>query len=146
MPDRTLWKIWTPVAQKVSLNLYTTGSDQEVGAARLRQVPMIREACGVWSISLGGDWKGTYYTFSITWEGEEREVMDPYAKAAGVNGDRAMVVDLTETNPAGWEQDTHVVPEHPTDAVIWEVHVRDFSWDSYSGMKNKGPQRLPATS
>ena len=52
--------------------------------------------------------------------------MDPYAKAAGVNGDRAMVVDLTETNPAGWEQDTHVVPEHPTDAVIWEVHVRGF--------------------
>ena len=134
MPNRTLWKIWTPVAQKVSLNLYTTGSDQEAGAARLRQVPMIREACGVWSISLGGDWKGTYYTFSITWEGEEREVMDPYAKAAGVNGDRAMVVDLTETNPAGWEQDTHIVPEHPTDAVIWEVHVRDFSWDSYSGM------------
>ncbi len=138
MPDRTLWKIWTPVAQKVSLNLYTTGSDQEVGAARLRQAPMIREACGVWSISLGGDWKGTYYTFSITWEGEEREVMDPYARAAGVNGNRAMVVDLEETNPAGWEKDTHIVPEHPTDAVIWEVHVRDFSWDSYSGMKNKG--------
>ncbi|MBR5020872.1 MAG: type I pullulanase, partial [Oscillospiraceae bacterium] len=62
----------------------------------------------------------------------------PYARTTGVNGDRAMVIDLASTNPEGWEDDTYVTQENYTDAIIWELHVRDFSIDESSGMNYKG--------
>lgn len=136
--DQTTWKVWAPTAQSVRLNLYKTGSDGEPGAARLRQEPMLPAERGVWSLSLCGDYAGTYYTFEISVTGSVRETPDPYAKAAGVNGRRSMVADLSATNPPGWEEDRRIVLEQPTDAIIWEVHVKDFSWDPLSGMKYKG--------
>ena len=66
------------------------------------------------------------------------EVPDPYAKAVGVNGKRAMIIDLNETNPAGWANDKSPVFKNPTDAIIYELHVRDASIAANSGIKNKG--------
>ena len=66
------------------------------------------------------------------------EAVDPYARAVGVNGNRSMVIDLSSTNPEGWENDKRVTPQNITDANIYELHVRDFSIDESSGMQNKG--------
>lgn len=86
-----------------------------------------------------GDQKGIYYTYQVTVDGKEAEAIDPYAVAAGVNGVRGMITDLSATNPAGWELDkSPVTAQHFTDAVIYELHVRDFSMDASSGMTAKG--------
>ena len=136
--EQTTWKLWAPTAQSVQLNLYTTGSDQEEGASKIRQESMLPGEKGVWSLCLMGDYAGVYYTFEVEVAGTVRETVDPYAKAAGINGRRAMVADMPATNPQGWEKDRPVRLAQPTDAVIWEVHVKDFSWHPDSGMKYKG--------
>ena len=136
--ESTIWRLWSPAAQEVELNLYATGSDLEEGARRLSTVQMNRRDRGLWCISLEGDWTGTYYTYTVTVAGQRMETPDPYARAAGVNGRRSMVIDRVRTNPEGWSEDRRVLLENPTDAVIWEVHVRDFSWDPVSGMKHRG--------
>ncbi|MEE0264203.1 MAG: type I pullulanase [Acutalibacteraceae bacterium] len=140
-PAKTTFKVWSPSASKVVVNLYATGSDTEVGAKKLGTHNMTKGANAVWSITLNGDLKNVYYTYSVTNAGRTEETADPYAKAAGVNGDRAMVVDLNSTNPAGWDNDNNFqrVPNQ-TDANIWELHVKDFSYDKASGVSeaNRG--------
>lgn len=97
---------------------------------------------GAWEIVLDGDKNGIYYTYSVTNSGVTSETHDPYAKASGVNSLRSMVVDLEATNPTGWEKDTYihsankVVPQ--TDAIIYELHVRDLGMNDNSGIENKG--------
>lgn len=87
-----------------------------------------------------GDIKNTYYTYIVTTDGKAQETCDIYAKAVGVNGNRAMVVDLNSTDPDGWDKDKHITYDSPTDTVVWEVHVRDFSISPDSGVTdaNKG--------
>ena len=134
----TTFRVWAPTASAVSVNLYTTGSDAESGAAALGSYAMTQDVNGTWIVTVSGDLNGVYYTYSVTHRGETVEACDPYARTTGVNGDRAMVIDLDSTDPAGWENDTYVTVDNYTDAVIWELHVRDFSIDESSGMTNKG--------
>ena len=136
--SKTTFKVWAPTASKVQLRRYTTGSDSEDGAKIIATEDMSKGSNGVWSISISGDIKNQYYTYLVTQNNEVNETVDIYAKAAGVNGNRGMVVDLDSTDPAGWDNDTFVKCEDQTDAIVWESHVRDFSIDSNSGMKNKG--------
>ncbi len=119
----TTFKVWAPTASKVVLNLYTAGHDCEAFA----KIDMVRGEKGVWSHTQANCGHGTYYTYTVTTSVGTQTATDPYAKAAGVNGDRSMVVDLSKTDPAGWENDKVVETDRYTDAVIWEVHVRDFS-------------------
>ncbi|MEE0264204.1 MAG: type I pullulanase [Acutalibacteraceae bacterium] len=140
-PESTTFKVWSPTASEVKLNLYATGSDDEEGAKALDSSAMnYDDSNGVWSITVEGDLKDTYYTYSVTNDGTTNEVVDIYAKAAGVNGNRGMVVDLSTTNPEGWESDKRVLPDEQTDAIVWEVHVRDFSNQPESGISeaNRG--------
>ena len=140
-PQATTWKVWSPTAKHVQLRLYATGSDEEVGAAKLGTYSMEKDAgTGVWSLTLQGDYKNVYYTYLVTARGVTHETRDIYAKAAGVNGYRSMVVDLDDTDPVGWDNDHHVLLNESTDAVIWEIHVRDFSIDPSSGVSeaNRG--------
>jgi len=137
-PQGTTFKVWSPTASEVRLNLYKTGSDSEDGAERLASSVMTyNESNGVWSITVNGDIKNTYYTYSITNDGVTNEVVDIYAKAAGVNGDRGMVVNLSETDPQGWENDKRVLLNSQTEAIVWEVHVRDFSNQKESGISQE---------
>ncbi|MEE0265389.1 MAG: type I pullulanase [Acutalibacteraceae bacterium] len=139
--EQTVFKVWAPSASSVSLNLYKTGSDVEHGACKFLSTYMKKNpANGVWSIAVSSDLKGVYYTYTVVVDGVERETQDVYSKAVGVNGNRSMVVDLKATNPEGWEDDRHVLVDKPTDAVIWEVHVRDFSISKTSGVnrENRG--------
>ncbi len=119
----TTFKVWAPTASKVVLNLFAAGN----GGDAFAQVEMTRGEKGVWSHTQENCGHGTYYTYSVTTSLGTQEATDPYAKAAGLNGDRSMVIDLDSTDPANWEADQVVTLERYTDAVLWEVHVRDFS-------------------
>ena len=115
------------VQKKVYLKRYTTGSDIEQGARVISNLKMLKGDNGIWYYTVFGDIKNTYYTYIVTTDGKAQETCDIYAKAVGVNGNRAMVVDLDSTDPDGWDKDKHITYDSPTDTVVWEVHVRDFS-------------------
>lgn len=138
-PEKTVFKVWAPTAENVVLKLYDTG---EQGKGKLLEQTKMKfiEQEGIWTLEKDGDLAGTFYVYGITVNGEENEVVDLYAKAVGISGNRAMVVDLKGTNPEGFENDCHVMQEKNTDAIIWEVHVKDFSSHPSSGIseKNRG--------
>ena len=121
--DQTTFKVWAPTASKVVLNLFEAGND----VAAYKNVDMVKGEKGVWSYTEDCG-HGTYYTYTVTTAVGTQEAVDPYAKAAGVNGNRGMVVDLSLTNPDGWESDKSLSNiSSYSEAIIWEVHVRDFS-------------------
>ena len=121
--NTTTFKVWAPTASKVVLNLFEKGD----GVDAYKNVEMTRGEKGVWSHTEECG-HGTYYTYSVTTCMGTQEAVDIYAKAAGVNGNRGMVVDLSKTDPAGWAADKVKDPiEHYSEAIIWEVHVRDFT-------------------
>ena len=126
----TRLRLWAPTAQSVAVNLYRKGGS----SAAMGTLPMERGPQGVWSIWLPGDQHGRYYTYTVTADGVSRQTIDPYARAAGVNGQRGMIVDLGRTDPPGWERDVRPVIL-PSQRAVWEVSVRDFSQDAASGVR-----------
>lgn len=132
-PHATTFRVWTPMASDVQLLLYET----EVGPLT-KQVAMQQSEGGTWYASAQEDLRNWYYLYLVTVQGDTQAAVDPYAKAIAVNATRGMIVDLSETNPDGWKSDTYTPLAHPTDAILYELHVRDFSIDPNSGMTNKG--------
>ena len=120
----TTFKVWAPTASKVVLNLFASGHEGEA----YNNIDMTLGDKGVWSYTAECG-HGTYYTYSVTTSVGTQEAVDPYAKTAGLNGNRGMVVDLSLTNPEGWDSDAAFSTgiDSYSDAIIWEVHVRDFS-------------------
>ena len=119
----TTFKVWAPTASRVVLNLFTAGDGGEAFAT----VDMAREEKGVWKADYACG-HGTYYTYTVTTARGAQEAVDPYAKAVGVNGNRGMVIDLASTDPEGFRNEGFDAGlTSYGDAVIWEVHVRDFS-------------------
>ena len=129
-PGGTCLRLWAPTAEAVTVTLYHKGD----GGAVLGTKPLVRGAHGVWSVWLPGEQHGRYYTFAVTVDGITRETGDPYARAAGVNGVRSMIVDLARTAPSGWERDVRPTIL-PAQRAVWEVSVRDFSQDAASGVR-----------
>lgn len=129
----TVFNLWAPTAEAVEIALYrsgTAGSDDLI-----KTVPMSRGSHGVWSATVSGDCHGMYYTYLVTVNGTRVEAVDPYARTTGVNGNRGMVIDLKSTDPKGWTTDKNPNPlKSYTDAVLYELHVRDFSIDPSSGV------------
>ena len=134
-PQSSKFRVWSPAADEVKLLLFDSGSE---GSA-YEMKDMKRSKNGTWITKVDGDLKGKFYTFQVK-VGEQwlDETPGMWVKAVGINGKRAAVVDMKETNPEGWESDKHVLPENVTDAVIYEVHMRDFSISPTSGIQNKG--------
>ena len=136
-PGQTVFRLWAPTAESVTVKLYrsgTPGLDDSVG-----QLEMRRDVCGTWVAAYRGDLNGVYYTYLVSVNGSVREACDPYARTTGVNGQRAMVIDLRSTDPEGWAEDSDPhAGEVMTDAVIWELHIRDLSIHESSGIQNKG--------
>lgn len=134
-PDHTSFRIWAPTANAVSVNLYQSGNGNDL----IHKIPMAASEKGTWAVDVDGDLNGIYYTYSVSIQGQIAEACDPYAHAVGVNGTRAMVLDLHSTNPDGWELDRDPnAGIGMTDCVIYELHVRDLSSDSSSGIQAKG--------
>lgn len=155
--ESTTFKVWAPTATKIKLNLFNTGSDDEENAKKLGSYNLEKlniatndeaeKFTGVWTVTVNGDLKNKYYTYSITATnvtGEKtattKETADVYSVATGVNGKRSMICDLSDTNPDGWAEDKHVVLDRNTQSSVWEVHVKDFSYNENSGVseKNRG--------
>lgn len=139
--QNTVFKVWAPSSTKAKVKIFETGSDDEANAKVIATKDMtLDKKTGVWSVKVNGDLKNKYYTYILTRGGKEIETADIYAKAAGVNGNRSMVVDLTTTNPEGWAEDKHVTVSNATEANVWEVSVRDFSISETSGVSeaNRG--------
>ncbi|MDX9746864.1 MAG: alpha-amylase family glycosyl hydrolase, partial [Paludibacter sp.] len=134
-PQASSFRVWSPSADQVKLFLYEDGLD----GAPVQVENMKRSEKGTWKLKLDGDLKGKFYTFQVK-VGEKwlAETPGMWVKAVGVNGKRAAIIDMNETNPEGWELDRRPPFENPTDAVIFEVHMRDFSISPTSGMHHKG--------
>lgn len=132
--EKSTFRIWAPTAQQAKLFLYTTHLNHYASTHE-----MLKEKDGTWFVTLKGDQKELGYGFRVMIDSVwSKEVVDPYAKAVSVNGLKGMVVDLKETNPTGWEKDKSPAFKNKTDAIIYELHVRDASISPTSGIKNKG--------
>ena len=136
-PKETKFRLWAPTADSAQLNLYRSG-DPHVSDL-LRQIAMKQSENGTWTVCVPGNLDRIYYTFTVRMGESSVEACDPYAKTTGVNGHRAMVLDLSSTNPEGWDHDGDPnAGIAVTDAFIYELHVRDLSVHTSSGIHNKG--------
>lgn len=132
--ESTTFKVWAPTAAGVKVNLYKGGEEGEDDL--IESHDMKSDDKGVWEVKVDGDLNGTYYTYTADFGDTQNEACDPYAKTVGVNGDRAMVIDMDSTNPAGWDNDSNPNKNlKNTDVSIYELHVRDLSSDASSGIK-----------
>ena len=139
--EASTFKLWAPTADSVTLNVYsggTAGTADKLGSYTMTGGTKADK--GVWTYVLDGDWNGKYYTYTVNVANKVNEACDPYARTTGVNGKRAMILDLASTNPEGWDADKNAVRHKGmeyTDAVIYELHVRDLTSDSSSGVDSK---------
>ena len=135
--EKTAFRLWAPTAKSVKVNLYKTGNPGVED--RIAQIDMKSAVAGTWTAEAAGDQHGVYYTYTVELEQGTRETCDPYARTTGVNGHRAMILDLRSTDPEGWAEDKDPnAGKSITDAIIYELHVRDLSVDPSSGIENKG--------
>ena len=134
-PEATKFALWAPTADEVSLKLYAEGQ----GGEPVRTLSMKEDDGGLWLATVEGDLNGQFYTFDVkvdgAWLGDTPGV---WAKAVGVNGDRAAVIDLDDTDPQGWDKDVRPELKSFADIIIYEMHHRDFSIDSLSGIVHGG--------
>ena len=136
-PHKTAFRLWAPTAKAAWVKLYRSGDPD--AADLLEVLPMAAGISGTWVCETPGDLNGVYYTFLADVAGKIVEACDPYARTTGVNGRRAMVIDLSSTDPEGWEADRNPNPvDSITDAVIYELHVRDLSSDPSAGITHRG--------
>ena len=137
-PEQTTFRVWAPTADSVAVRLYSEGM-YITNAIALDTIVMTPDVNGTWVATVEGDLNGTYYTYAVRHGDAIVEACDPYARTTGVNGKCAMVIDLDSTDPEGWEEDTAPhTSGNITDAVIYELHVRDLSSDPSSGITNTG--------
>ena len=135
--EKTRFRLWAPTAIGVRVNLYKSGTPGTND--RLEQISMRADVNGTWVAEKAGDLHGVYYTYEVAVNEGVCEACDPYARAVGVNGQRAMVIDLSSTDPEGWACDKNPHEgANITDAVIYELHIRDLSADESSGIIHKG--------
>ena len=134
-PENTNFMLWAPTADAVKVNIF----DEGMGGEPVSSMEMKRGDNGQWSLAVNEDLRGKFYTFNVQidgkWLGDTPGVM---AKAVGVNGKRAAIINFDDTDPEGWADDKRPELKHFNDIILYEMHHRDFSVDSLSGIKNKG--------
>ncbi len=134
----TSFRLWAPTAQNVELKLYENGE----GEPCAHVFPMLPGEKGTWHFHCGKNLEGYYYVYEISVAGQKLLTQDPYGKACGVNGKRSMILDLAKTDPDGWEEDE---PPKPAPCqIIYELHVKDFSWDPHGGFADRDRGRFSA--
>ncbi|ACK62203.1 TPA: type I pullulanase [Bacillus cereus] len=132
-PQHTKFRLWAPTASEAKLVTYKNWNDK-IGA----EINMQQGEKGTWTAELKGNQKGLFYTYKVKISDKWTEAVDPYVRAASVNGDKGAVVNLEETNPKKWKANKKPKLKNPEDAIIYELHVRDFSIQPESGIKQKG--------
>ncbi|EPC8417610.1 type I pullulanase [Bacillus wiedmannii] len=132
-PQHTKFRVWAPTASEAKLVTYKKWNDK-IGT----EINMQQSEKGTWKAELTGNQKGLFYTYKVKIGDKWAEAVDPYARAASVNGDKGAVVDLEDTNPKKWKTNKKPKFKNPEDAIIYELHVRDLSIQPESGIKHKG--------
>ncbi|PFZ65938.1 type I pullulanase [Bacillus wiedmannii] len=132
-PQHTKFRVWAPTASEAKLVTYKKWNDK-IGT----EINMQQSEKGTWKAELTGNQKGLFYTYKVKIGDKWAEAVDPYARAASVNGDKGAVVDLEDTNPKKWKMNKKPKFKNPEDAIIYELHVRDLSIQPESGIKQKG--------
>jgi pullulanase len=131
--SKTNFRVWAPTATNVKLVTYKNWNDKSGNEAIMK-----KSEKGTWTVDLDGDQKGIFYTYKVNIGGVWTEAVDPYARSVAANGDKGAVIDLEGTNPEIWKPYEKPNFSNLTDAIIYEIHVRDFSIDKLSGIENKG--------
>jgi len=131
--SKTNFKVWAPTATEVRLVTYTKWNDKSGN-----EYSMNKSENGTWTFDLKGDQNGIFYIYKVNIGGIWNEAVDPYARSVAANGDKGAVIDLDETTPQRWKPNEKPKFENLNDAIMYELHVRDFSIDKNSGIENKG--------
>jgi pullulanase len=129
--DQTKFRVWAPTATSVNLVIY---SKADAPTSSGTATPMVSDAKGTWVSSVKGDLNGSIYNYRVTVGGVEKEAVDPYVRAVTVNGSRGVVLNLALTNPKVWTNTKPSFSGKGTDALIYELHIRDLSMDSSSNI------------
>lgn len=129
--NETIFRLWAPTAKEVTLNLYKDG----LFSTAYKEAYLDRYQDGHWEVRIGENLEGTYYDFIISTHDREYQSIDPYAVTSGANGKRAMVLDLKKTDPEGWAEDK--APKREAEDIIYEIHVKDFTYQKFSGISNR---------
>lgn len=150
-PEKTTFKVWAPTAANVLLKIYKSGTPKSLGGPTATSFAytyrMVYQAKGIWVVTLTGDYNGKYYNYVVTNPLGTNEVVDPYAKACGVNGVRGMILDFSTTNPDNWDNDVPAVWNEngaydittPQELTIYEAHIRDLTMDeTWQGQEERG--------
>lgn len=131
--EKTTFKVWSPVSTKIVLKVFNTGTPANIDSVNgsnevIKEVELTRGDKGVFSAEVAGDLEGKYYTYTVynSKYPHGKEVVDPYAKSAGINGARGMIVDFAKTNPEGWNN-VSVHQYERTSLVVYETHVADVT-------------------
>lgn len=132
-PQETKFRLWAPTASEAKLVTYKKWNDEKG-----TEISMDQGEKGTWTAKLTGNQKGLFYTYKVKIGDKWTEAVDPYVRAASVNGDKGAVVDLKETNPKNWKGNKKPKFKNPEDAIIYELQVRDLSIQPESGIKQKG--------
>lgn len=133
--ESTLFKLWSPNAEEIVLRLYKKGNNSEAYTKK----QLNKGANGIWQLKINGDLNGSYYTYQVKINNEWlSETPGIYARAVGVNGNKAMVLDMTTTNPINWEHDISPHINHLNEAIIYELQIRDMTIHPESGSSLPG--------
>ncbi len=134
---KTAFRLWAPTAQEVTINLYRSGDPYADDL--LFQLTMHPDVQGTWFAERVGDLQGLYYTYLVYVDGHITECCDPYARTTGVNGHRAMILNLASCNPKGWDQDGNPNASLPiSDCILYELHIRDLSMHRSGNIRHRG--------
>lgn len=133
-PTYSQFKVWSPTAEKVTIQFYSAGQ----GGAPTEILDLKKSSAGIWELKVEKDLAGQFYTYQVMVDSLLPETQGIYAKAVGVNGKRAAIINLASTNPEGWSIDTSPAITQPNDIVLYEMHVRDFTIGPESGSSSPG--------
>lgn len=130
--DSTDFKVWSPFSSSIELRIYDSGTPtalKDTGSDEFTAYPMTKGEKGVWSANVTGDLGGKYYTFFVKnyKYPNGREIVDPYARSAGINGVRGQIVDFSKTNPDNWDSFDKAIPYDPMSLTVYETHVADIT-------------------
>lgn len=134
-PEATTFRIYAPTAEAAKVLIYSKGQ----GGKPVMEKRFEEDTDGSWKAVTDSNLKNKFYTYRIKFQGKWLdETPGIYASAVGVNGERGAIVDMTETNPSGWDNDQKPPLQNFNDIIIYELHVRDMSIDPQSGITHKG--------
>ena len=136
---QTSFAFWSYTAEQMEVTIYDDGANDQCAICPKETITLQKGANGFWTGSAKGDQKGKYYTVRSYQDGAwSEEAPGIFAKAVSVNGQRAAIIDMRETDPEGWKDDKRPAMDDRTDIVVYETHLRDFTMSPYSGVEHKG--------